>query len=591
MKPAVAIFALTSVILLSACDRAVDKATNATKPGIAISLEGDDKAANKTLDHRLTIRGKIYTGKEDTQISGVWAKDGYIETVIPNDKPQGCDPENDQQRASVDKVGLYATSEGVIVLCGAVAYPGFVDGHAHLIGIGQRELILNLEGTSSIADLKARVAEELATTPAGTTLYGRGWIETGWPEERFPNRDDLDQVAPDNPVILIRADGHAAVVNSSALDQSNITDETPDPDGGKIERDATGRATGILIDNAQSLVAGLLAAPTPEQRHLALKTGAKVYAAYGWTGLHNMSVAPDNARLIGELEEAGEMPIRVYNALTPEGLDGLIETGIWEMNDGKITTRTVKYYIDGALGSRGAALKEPYSDQLDNSGLLLISEQEAKTAWRKAYDNGIQVVTHAIGDRGNALVLDWYGDVLGEQQDDPKWRIEHAQIVDKADIPRFAAQGIIASMQPSHAIGDLHFAPSRLGKDRLEGAYAWRSMTDAGVLVVGGSDAPVERGDPMVEFYAAVARKDLTGFSNEDWHGEQKLTRAEALKLFTLNPAIASFNETRMGTIELGKKADFTILSADIMTIPEDQIPAVKAVMTIVDGEIVFDGR
>jgi hypothetical protein len=543
-----------------------------SEPAIEETADGSD-VSQSTAD--LIITGRIYTGNPEKPVAtAVTVEDGYIENVF-----YGA---TDQFNTDAEQVVDFDTS---------IVFPGFVDGHAHLIGIGQREIVLNLEGTASIAELKTRVAEEVAKTEAGATVYGRGWIETGWPEGRFPTRDDLDEVAPDNPVILVRADGHAAVVNSEAIDRSGITDDTPDPAGGRIERDADGRATGMLIDNAEQLVAGLLASPTEAQRRAALKKGAEVYAQYGWTGLHNMSVDPDNARLIGALEEAGELPIRVYNNLTPEGLDGLIETGIWDMNDGKVTTRAVKFYVDGALGSRGAALKAPYSDQPDTSGLLLLEEEGAKAAWEKALDNGIQVATHAIGDLGNSLVLDWYADVLADVDEDVRWRIEHAQIVDPAEIDKFAASRTIASMQPSHAIGDLHFAIARLGKGRLDGAYAWRSLTDAGALIVGGSDAPVERGDPMIEFYAAVTRKDLKGFSNDDWREQEKLPRDEALKIFTLNPAIASFNETRMGTIEPGKKADFTILSADIMTIPEDQIPRVKAVMTIVDGKIVYDAR
>ncbi|MEE9329717.1 MAG: amidohydrolase family protein, partial [Parvularculaceae bacterium] len=300
-----------------------------------------------------------------------------------------------------------------------------------------------------------------------------------------------------------------------------------------------------------------------------------------------------DADLMVQLEERGELPIRVYNALVPEALDDLIARKIWSVNDGKVETRAVKFYVDGALGSRGAALAAPYADDPSSKGLLLISEQDAKAAWQKALDNGIQVTTHAIGDRGNALVLQWYTDVLRNfnNKDYPRWRIEHAQIVNPDDYHLFYDLGVIASMQPSHAIGDLHFAPDRLGMDRLNGAYAWRSLMDADAILVGGSDAPVERGDPMVEFYAAVAREDLTGFSGPGWHPEEVLTREEALRIFTYNPAIASYNEDKLGQLKIGRKADISIFSANIMTIEADQIPLTKAVMTIVDGEIVFEGK
>ncbi|MCI5043485.1 MAG: amidohydrolase [Aquisalinus sp.] len=529
-----------------------------------------------TTDIDLVLSGKIYTGTEDMPVvSFVTIKDGYITGVF-----------EDADKMTVDGNGLKVISTNDHVI-----FPGFTDAHAHLDGIGFRELTLNLEGTSSVEELKSRLAEEVEQTAPGGVIYGRGWIETGWPEGRFPNRYDLDEVAPDNPVILGRADGHAAVVNSRAIELSGISDDTPDPSGGAIERDENGVATGMLIDNAENLVSGLIAAPSTERRKEALQKGAEVYAAYGWTGVHSMSVNPTDTELLIQLEEEGRLPIRVYNSLTPAGLDDLAETGFWEMNDGKLTTRAIKFYVDGALGSRGALLKEPYADQQKTRGLQLITKEQAVGAYRKALANDIQVTTHAIGDRGNTLVLDWYEEVLADQDGEPRWRIEHAQVIDPADIPRFAALGVIASMQPSHAIGDLHFAPARLGDERLRGAYAWRSLTDAGAVIAGGSDAPVERGDPMIEFYAAVGRTDLAGFQGANWHPEEALSRAEALAIFTKNPAYAAFMENRLGTIEVGKKADFTVLSADIMTIPVEQIPDVKAVMTIVDGKVVYDAR
>ncbi|MCI5048602.1 MAG: amidohydrolase [Aquisalinus sp.] len=544
----------------------------------------------QTYSSDLIIKGRIYTGREDFPIaSEVIISDGFIRAVVPD--PIIYDEADTYDEESLLALVTVSPDAEEIKLGEAIAFPGFTDAHAHLDGIGFRELTLNLEGTSSVEELKSRVAEEVGETTPGDVIYGRGWIETGWPEGRFPNRYDLDEAAPDNPVILGRADGHAAVVNSRAIELSGITDETPDPSGGAIERDENGVATGILIDNAENLVRGLIATPSPERRKEALQKGAEVYAAYGWTGVHSMSVNQADTELLIQLEEEGRLPIRVYNSLTPAGLDDLAETGFWEMNDGKLTTRAIKFYVDGALGSRGALLKEPYADQQKTRGLQLITKEQAVGAYRKALANDIQVTTHAIGDRGNTLVLDWYEEVLADHDGDPRWRIEHAQVIDPADIPRFAALGVIASMQPSHAIGDLHFAPARLGDERLRGAYAWRSLTDAGAVIAGGSDAPVERGDPMIEFYAAVGRTDLAGFQGANWHPEEALSRAEALAIFTKNPAYAAFMENRLGTIEVGKKADFTVLSADIMTIPVEQIPDVKAVMTIVDGKVVYDAR
>ncbi len=507
---------------------------------------------------------------------------------------------------AISGVGAYAgleeaigTKTRVIDLDGAAMFPGFTDAHAHLVGIGMRELTLNLEGTPSLAALVAAVASALEDAAAGyvqeTTrgpvLYGRGWIETGWPEGRMPTREDLDAVSGEAIVILERADGHAVVANSAALDAAGVETETPDPEGGRIERDAEGRATGLLIDNASGLVMEFVAAPDEARLNEAYAKGGEVYAAYGWTGLHNMSVDPDHVSLMETLSETGALPLRVYNAVDRSGLDALASEGPRAGDNGKIITRTMKLYVDGALGSRGAALSAPYADAPETDGLLLMQADEAKALYAKAFDAGVQVATHAIGDRGNTLVLDWYAEALAGAPDgaDPRWRIEHAQILHTSDIPRFAELGVVASMQPSHAIGDLHFAPDRLGPDRLDGAYAWRSLIDAGAIIAGGSDAPVERGDPLIEFYAAVARADLEGFQGEDWRPEEAVTRAEALKMFTSWPAYAAFQEDKLGSIEIGKRADFSVFSADIMTVPAEEIPAAKALMTIVDGEVVYE--
>lgn len=478
----------------------------------------------------------------------------------------------------------------IVDLDGASLYPGFTDSHAHMIGIGMRELTLNLEDVASIEELVSIVASNVRQASEGETIVGRGWIETGWPEGRMPTRDDLDPVSPDHPVLLTRADGHALVANSAALDAAGVDDDTQDPAGGRIERDENGRATGILIDAAMALVDDLVDEPTEERKRAAFEKASDVYAAYGWTGAHNMSVDPANLDMIEALSDEGLLQIRVYNSVDPSGLDALADNGPRQSENGKVITRAVKLYVDGALGSRGAALSAPYSDRPDTSGLLLMDEEEASALMDKAIEAGVQVNTHAIGDRGNRLVLDWYEDAFARHpdKDDLRWRIEHAQVLHVEDIPRFAELGVIASMQPSHAIGDLFFAPDRLGPDRLDGAYAWRSLIDAGAVIAAGSDAPVERGDPLIEFYAAVARRGLDGTQTEDWRPGQAATREEALKMFTLWPAYASFQEDRLGVIEPGKRADFTVFSRDIMTIPENEILSAKPVMTVVNGEIVF---
>ena len=508
--------------------------------------------------------------------------------------------------------GLYVSNETscnnlagagtrVVDLQGAHVYPGFIDAHAHLLGIGLREMTLNLEGVESIAEMKTVLAQEVRKTAGSETIYGRGWIETHWPENRFPTRQDLDQVSPDNPVILERADGHAVVANSRALQMASITARTEPPFGGDILIGKDGTPTGMLIDRAAGLVEGLIRELTPERKRAAYIRAGEVYAGYGWTGIHSMSVDPGDIPLIEELADSGELGIRVYNAIDVKGADTMLASiaanGPRRSRNGLITTRAIKLYADGALGSRGAALLAPYHDDPGNRGLMLTDESMMIPILERALRDGIQVCTHAIGDRANRLVLDWYEDVFSRIPESarkvakPRWRIEHSQILDISDLDRFAALGVIASMQPSHAIGDLHFAVDRIGVQRLEGGYAWQSLIDSGTLIAAGSDAPVERGDPRIEFYAAVTRKDLKGFSGPGWYPGEKVTRENALEMLTKWNAYAAFDEAGTGSIEVGKQADFTIFDRNIMTIPETEILAIKPVMTIVNGKIIYDGH
>jgi len=433
----------------------------------------------------------------------------------------------------------------------------------------------------AVARVKAYLAARKPTGP----VWGRGWIETGWPEGRFLRKGDLDPIAPDRPVLLVRADGHALVANTAALKAAGIDETTPAPAGGEILKDPDGKLTGMLVDNAMALVRRLQQPPSEADRRAAFEAAFKVEAAYGWTGVHSMSVSWPDVELLETLNGEGKTPLRVYNAVDAAEAGPLFAQGPRNTGDGKVVTRAIKLYEDGALGSRGAALFEPYTDAPGTTGLVRTPPERMRDAMAKAKAVGVQVAAHAIGDRGNATVLD----LMAEQgADGLRWRIEHSQIVRPADIPRFARLGVIASMQPSHAIGDLHFAPARLGDGRLVGAYAWESLLKAGATVVGGSDAPVERGAPLIEFYAAVARKDLSGFSAPNWHPEEALSRAEALKLFTSSAAYARFSEDELGTIEVGKLADLSAFSVDLMTAPEAAIPKGHAVLTVVDGKVVY---
>ncbi|MEY2578138.1 MAG: hypothetical protein QOI49_962 [Verrucomicrobiota bacterium] len=484
-------------------------------------------------------------------------------------------------------------------LAAKTVVPGLTDSHCHIFGIGEREMNLNLEGANTLEDFLARVKDRVAKTEHGKWVTGRGWIETFWKPPQFPTRADLDKIAPDNPVFLTRADGHAAIANSAALRIAKIDKETPNPFGGEILRDKqTGEATGMLLDHAQGLVSKNIPGPTEAERREAFVVGVKRELSLGWCGIQNAGSNLDDLPPMRQALEAGQCKLRVYNAVYAPGPAGaaLLHDGpVLNQFDHRFTQRTIKVVFDGALGSRGAALLEPYSDAPETSGYLTQKEAELQPIFEEALRKGIQVETHAIGDRANRVILDLYEKAMKavppEQRKirEPRWRVEHAQILSASDLPRFAKLGVIASMQPSHAISDLFFAPSRLGKERLAGAYAWQSLLKSGAIVTGGSDAPVERGEPMIEFYASVARKSIKGELQDGWHPEQAVSREQALKMFTMSPAYAAFEEQDKGSIEPGKLADLTVLSKDIMKIPTPEILTTTCAMTVIGGEIVYE--
>ncbi len=522
--------------------------------------------------------GTIYTAEDSGPTAeAVAVKDGRILYV----------------GSRADAESYVTANTTVLSLDGGTLYPGFTDAHAHLSGIGARELTLNLEGTASLDAFQQALAQYAADNTDQPVVVGRGWIETHWPEGRFPSRWDLDDIVPDRPVILFRADGHAAVVNSAALTAANISGSTEAPFGGAIQKNALDEPNGMLIDAAMDLVNTLIPVPTRDDVAEQLLVGGRVYSSYGWTGVHNMSVSWQEVELLEALSDRGDVPIRVYNSINAGDAPNLFTGGARSSANNRIVTRAIKLYMDGALGSRGAALIEPYTDA-NTSGLLLSKAEDVLPLLETALRQGIQINMHAIGDLGNRQLLDWFEQAFNtvptfdRAVPTPRWRDEHTQIVHPDDIPRYAELGVIPSMQPSHAIGDLHFAPDRLGEDRLKGAYAWQSFLDTGVIIAGGSDAPVERGDPLIEYYAATARRDLNGFQGENWRPEEALTRAEALKMFTLWPAMASFAEEDIGSIAVGKKADFTAFNIDLMTVAESEIPKGRALLTIVDGDIVY---
>jgi predicted amidohydrolase YtcJ len=480
-------------------------------------------------------------------------------------------------------------------LGGKTVVPGLTDSHCHIFGIGEREMTLNLEGTNTLEDFLAKVKERVAKTERGKWVTGRGWIETFWKPPQFPTRQDLDKIAPDNPVLLERADGHASIANSAALRLAKIDQQTRNPFGGEIMRDkSTGEATGMLLDRAQDLVEKHVPKPTEAERREAFVVGVKRELSLGWCEIQNAGSNLDDLPSMRQAFEAGQCKLRVYNAAYGPGpaATALLRDGpALNQYDHRFTQRTIKVVFDGALGSRGAALLEPYADAPDTSGYLTQKESELQPMFEEALRKGVQIQTHSIGDRANRIILDLYEKAFKavESARDPRWRVEHAQIISTPDMPRFAKLGVIASMQPSHAISDLFFAPSRLGKARLAGAYAWQTLLKSGAVICGGSDAPVERGEPMIEFYAAVARKSIKGESADGWHPEQAVSREQALKMFTVSPAYAAFEEKDKGSIEPGKLADLTILTKDIMKIPEPEVLTTKCAMTVIGGEIVFE--
>ncbi len=529
-------------------------------------------AAGQAQAQDLLIHGgPIYTGA--AKVEALAVKDGKVAFAGPLA----------QARAAV-------TSAQDIDLQGAAAFPGFVDAHAHLSGIGFREMTLSLEGTASIEDLVARLKAWAAEHPGAEPISGRGWIETHWPEKRFPTAADLDRAVPDRPVVLTRADGHALVANSKMLALAGVTAKTQAPAGGQILKDAAGQPTGMLIDNAMELVRGKVPPPTPAQQAEAVRRGADLYASRGWTGLHNMSVSAAEVADQKALAASGKLPVRIDNYLQLEDGGQVLSAGPSQDPTGLVRVRGVKMYMDGALGSRGAALLAPYSDA-EGTGLIVTPRAEIDAALAEARASGAQIAIHAIGDRGNRIVLDAYQQAF---VDDPaalkaaRWRVEHAQILAPEDLPRFARLGVVASMQPSHAIGDLFFAPARLGEQRLKGAYAWESLLKTGAVIAGGSDAPVEKGDPLVEFYAAAYRHDLKGYAGADWGLDEAVTRAQALAMFTGGPAYAGFRENELGLLAPGRPADLSVFSVDLMTAPFADIAKAHAVMTIVDGKVVY---
>lgn len=472
------------------------------------------------------------------------------------------------------------------VLDGTVL-PGLIDAHGHLLGLGFALLQADLVGTHHPDEVLARLRSKAAELGPDDWLQGRGWDQNDWPDQDFPTRADLDRAYPDRPVFLERVDGHAAWVNSIALRRAGIDARTVDPQGGRILRDAAGEPTGVLIDTAMNLVSQSIPEPTRALKRRALRLAVSESARAGLTGVHDAGVSLDDLSILADLADAGQLPIRVYAMADGDraALAQLCREGLWHHPSERLTMRAVKLYADGALGSRGAALLAPYADDAGNQGLLIQPESELRASIRKAAACGVQPAVHAIGDRANRVVLDAYATLTPAQRERLRPRIEHAQVVAVEDIPRFAALGVIASMQPTHATSDMPWAQARIGAERLRGAYAWQRFRAAGVQLALGSDFPVERVDPLLGLYAAMTRQDSAGEPSGGWLPDQRMSLNEALEGFTQGAAYAAGQEDELGTLEVGKRADFTVLSMDPHKVRGRGLLALRVRSTWLDGQ------
>jgi predicted amidohydrolase YtcJ len=498
-----------------------------------------------------------------------------------------------------DVAPLIAGRTQVVELAGRTACPGFFDAHLHLCALAEESWRVDLVGTGSEAEVVDRVAQRAAGAPPGEWITGRGWDQNDWAVKDFPTQAALSAAVPDRPVALWRIDGHALLANAQALERADIGPATIDPEGGRIVRDAAGVPTGLLVDNAMRLVTDTLPAPEPEALKAALGGTIQALHRQGITSVADMGVPLRTAELYGEMAREGRFPLRV------EVLLDASEPVVWNdtpglptddlTGDGLIAVRGVKAYADGALGSRGAALLEPYADDPSQSGLMLTTARREQSLATRCLKAGWQLATHAIGDAAVHLVLDAYESALRavpplqRAVPEPRLRIEHAQIVAPADVPRFGKLNVIASMQALHQTSDAPWAEARVGPERIAGAYAWRSLLDTGARLCGGSDAPVERADPLKGFHANVTRRDEQEQPEGGWHPEQRMTREEALASITSWAAHACFVEGRRGMLRAGKDADVVVLSADPLAVPEAELLQLRVEATIFAGHLVYE--
>ena len=479
----------------------------------------------------------------------------------------------------------------VIDLRGRTVTPGLIDAHSHLAGLGEALEEVDLTGAPTYAEVVRRVREAARSLPPGAWVRGRGWDQNRWPEKRFPTHQELSAAVPDHPVWLERVDGHASLVNAAAMKALGIDPAIKDPAGGRFLRDEAGHPTGVLVDNAQGWAAARLPAPSAADQVRTLRKAALHCVERGLTTVTDMGIGPGVYQAYKSLRDAHQLPLRaaVFLGDDKDWLAHWFARGPEIDPDARLTVRGVKMYIDGALGSRGAALIEPYSDDPGNLGLLVSTGDHLEEVARQALAHGFQVGIHAIGDRGGLVAIDAMERALGGPHPEARFRLEHAQVLRLEDIQRMARLGVVASMQPTHATSDMPWAGDRVGPRRLQGAYAWRKVLDAHGRLALGSDFPVESADPRLGLYAAITRQDLAGNPPGGWMPGERLTREEALRGFTLDAAWSLFLEKEVGSLEVGKRADLVVFAQDPMTVPEREIPRAAIDYTVVDGQVAFE--
>ncbi len=494
-----------------------------------------------------------------------------------------------------EAMALRGTATRVVDLHGATVVPGLADAHGHLAGLAEFLRDADLVGSLSYEEAIARTVQHAGKPAKGDWVFGRGWDQNRWSVKQFPTTAALDKAFPDNPAMLERVDGHALLANTRAMQAAGITAATKDPEGGRIIRDTNGNPTGVFVDNAEGLIMRAIPAPTAAQLERGLAAAIADCNKWGLVAVHD----PGEPRPVIDVMEAmarkGEFSLRGYILISDDSAAIAHYYTLGPRSDmygGHLWVRAIKLYADGALGSRGAALLSPYSDDPGNTGLLVSSEAHLQSVATSALRHGFQVATHAIGDRGPRNVLDAYAAALkAVPTADHRFRVEHAQIIDPADIPRFAELGVIPSMQSSHQTSDMRWAEDRLGPSRIRGAYAWRSLLNTGVIIPNGTDFPVEQVNPLITFHSAVTREDATGWPDGGWYPEQRMTRDEALRSMTIWPAYAGFQEHVMGSITPGKYADFTVFDQDIMTVPDRDILKTNVLATYIGGKTAYERK